>query len=94
LGVSVQLIAAGAAGGGWEPMMRHQIERARRILQAGAPLGRVLKGRIGMELRMIVLGGERILRKLHQARGDVFRYRPVLDRTDWAVMFGRALLGR
>ena len=34
---------------------------ARRILQAGAPLGRVLKGRVGLELRMIVLGGERIL---------------------------------
>jgi squalene synthase HpnC len=93
-GVSEQQIAAGDTGGAWESMMRHQIERARRILQAGAPLGRVLKGRIGMELRMIVLGGERILRKLHQSRGDVFRHRPVLDKTDWAVMFGRALFAR
>jgi squalene synthase HpnC len=92
--VSERQIAAGDTGGAWEPMMRHQIERARRILQAGAPLGRVLKGRIGMELRMIVAGGERILRKLHRSRGDVFRQRPVLDKTDWAVMFGRALFGR
>jgi squalene synthase HpnC len=93
-GVSEGQIAAGDTGGAWELMMRHQIERARRMLQAGAPLGRVLKGRIGMELRMIVLGGERILRKLHQSRGDVFRHRPVLDKTDWAVMFGRALFAR
>jgi squalene synthase HpnC len=93
-GVTEQQMAAGDVGGAWEAMMRHQIERARRILQAGAPLGRVLKGRVGMELRMIVLGGERILRKLHHCRGDVFRHRPVLDKTDWAVMFGRALLGR
>jgi squalene synthase HpnC len=93
-GVSERQIAAGDAGGAWEHMMRHQIERARRMLQAGAPLGRVLKGRIGMELRMIVLGGERILRKLHQARGDVFRQRPVLRSGDWLYMFGRALLGR
>jgi squalene synthase HpnC len=93
-GVREQQIAAGDAGGAWEPMMRYQIERARRILQAGAPLARVLKGRIGMELRMVVVGGERILRKLHQSRGDVFRHRPVLNKTDWAVMFGRALFGR
>jgi phytoene/squalene synthetase len=74
--------------------MRHQIERARRMLAAGAPLGRVLRGRIGLELRMIVLGGERILRKLHETDGDVFRHRPVLQRADWAYMLFRALLAR
>jgi hypothetical protein len=47
-----------------------------------------------MELRMIVLGGERILRKLHEARGDIFRHRPVLRSADWLYMFGRALLAR
>ena len=72
--------------------MRQQTERARRMLQAGAPLGRVLKGRVGMELRMIVLGGERILKKLHDANGDVFRHRPVLGKGDWIYMFWRALL--
>jgi phytoene/squalene synthetase len=64
------------------------------MLQAGAPLGRVLKGRLGLELRMIVLGGERILRKLHETDGDVFRHRPVLQRADWAYMLLRALLAR
>jgi phytoene/squalene synthetase len=74
--------------------MRHQIERARRMLQAGAPLGRVLSGRVGLEVRMIVLGGERILKKLHEADGDVFRHRPVLARRDWAYMFLRGLTAR
>ncbi len=93
-GVSEQSIAAGDAGGAWGGFMRHQIERARRMLQAGAPLGRVLKGRVGMELRMIVLGGERILKQLHDARGDVFRRRPVLGRSDWVYMVLRALASR
>jgi len=93
-GVSEQSIAARDAGGAWSGLMRHQIERARRMLQAGAPLGRVLKGRVGMELRMIVLGGERILRQLHDARGDVFRHRPVLGRTDWVYMILRSLAPR
>jgi squalene synthase HpnC len=92
-GVSEQQIAAGDAGGGWGTFMRHQIERARRMLEAGAPLGHVLKGRLGMELRMIVLGGERILKKLHDTDGDVFRHRPVLAKVDWLYMTFRALKG-
>jgi squalene synthase HpnC len=93
-GVTEAQIAAGDTRGSWPRFMRHQIDRARRMLQAGAPLGRVLRGRIGLELRMIVLGGERILRKLHETDGDVFRHRPVLQRADWAYMLLRALLAR
>jgi phytoene/squalene synthetase len=71
-----------------------KIGRARRMLEAGAPLGRVLKGRVGLELRTIVLGGERILRKLQNSGGDVFRHRPVLDKRDWFQMLARALFAR
>ena len=46
------------------------------------------------ELRMIVLGGERILKKLHDAQGDVFRHRPRLERSDWVYMLVRALRSR
>ena len=90
-GISERQIAAREAGAAWSIFMRHQIERARRMLQAGAPLGRVLKGRLGMELRMIVLGGERILKKLHDAQGDVFGHRPKLERERLGVhRFARA----
>jgi squalene synthase HpnC len=93
-GIGERQIAERDAGGLWSVFMRHQIERARRMLQAGAPLARVLKGRVGMELRMIVLGGERILKKLHESGGDVFGQRPRLDRRDWIYMFFRALASR
>lgn len=93
-GISEGQIAARDAGGTWPEFMRHQGERARRMLQAGAPLGHVLTGRIGLELRMIVLGGECILRKLHQAHGDVFRHRPLLRKSDWLYMVYRAMLSR
>ena len=93
-GISERQIAERDCGGAWSALMHHQIQRARRMLQAGAPLGRVLKGRIGMELRMIVLGGERILAQLHAANGDVFRRRPVLRKSDWVYMFVRALVSR
>ena len=92
--VSEQQIADGDTSGLWTPLMRYQIERTRRMLQGGAPLGKVLKGRIGLELRTIVMGGERILYKLNECGGDVFRQRPVLTPRDWCYMLWRALRAR
>ncbi len=93
-GIEERQIAARDADGMWPEFMRVQGERARRMLQAGAPLGRVLPGRLGLELRMIVLGGESILRQLHAVRGDIYRQRPLLRRKDWVYMIARALLAR
>lgn len=90
-GVTEQHIARGDTGGAWRPFMRFQIDRARRLLQAGAPLGKALKGRLGLELRMTIMGGERILKKLHDVHGDVFRARPVLRPADWLYMGYRAV---
>jgi squalene synthase HpnC len=87
-------IARVDAAGMWRPFMLAQVERARRMLQAGAPLGRILPGRVGVEMRMIVLGGERILKKIFDANGDVFRVRPMLNPKDWAYMLLRALLAK
>ena len=87
-------IERGDSGGLWQVFMLKQIGRARDLLQAGAPLGRLLTGRIGMELRMTILGGETILRKLHADPSCVFHHRPVLTQRDWIVIFGRALWGR
>lgn len=92
--IEEQQIARKDTGGLWRAFMAFQIERTRRILQAGAPLGKVLKGRVGLEIRMIVMGGERILKKLHDAGGDVYHHRPVLKPVDWIYMFYRAALAR
>jgi squalene synthase HpnC len=89
--VTEAAIAQGNAEGPWRPFMLFQIERARRLLQSGAPLGKILKGRIGLEMRMIIMGGETILRKLHKSGGDAFHQRPALKPADWAYMFYRAL---
>jgi len=90
-GISERQIAEGRTDGLWQVFMRAQIERARKLLAAGAPLGRVLKGRIGFEMRLIILGGERILYQLHRSHGDVFRQRPTLGPFDWLYMLWRAL---
>jgi squalene synthase HpnC len=92
--IEEQQIANGDTTGTWSLFMEFNIYRARRLLQSGAPLGLVLPGRIGIEMRTIIAGGERILQKLHKSRGDMFNQRPVLKKTDWAYMLYRALIAK
>ncbi len=91
-GVSERQIAEGRVDALWQQFMKFQIARARRMLVAGSPLGRALPGRLGLELRMILLGGERILQRLEAVKGDVFHHRPVLRPVDWFYMLRHALL--
>lgn len=79
--------------GAMQRLVLHQIDRAERILRAGSPLGKVLTGRLGFEIRMTILGGSRILTALRGQHGDLFS-RPRLNRSDWLWMFWHALRKR
>jgi squalene synthase HpnC len=76
----------------WETFMLFNIERAEAMLQEGKPLGHVLPGRMGLEMRMIIAGGERVIYKLKNVHGDVFKHRPALQTWDWPVILLKALL--
>jgi phytoene synthase len=90
-GVSERQIAAGDASGQWRALMQFQVERARELMKTGAPLGRALPGRIGLEIRTIVQGGLRILEKIDKVEGDVYHQRPALNALDWPLLLLRAL---
>ena len=89
--VSESALRAGTVDGPFQALMRFEVERARALMLSGAPLAKRLPGRIGMELRMIVQGGLRILEKLDDAGYDVFSRRPLLAWHDWLVIGWRAL---
>jgi phytoene synthase len=72
-------------------LMKFQVDRARALMLAGAPLGRDLPGRIGMEIRAIVAGGLSILDKIEAVGYDVFTRRPVLGPFDWPRILWKAL---
>jgi phytoene synthase len=75
----------------WRRLMAFQVERSRELMLSGAPLGRSLPGRLGLEIRATVQGGLRILEKIEQAGYDVFRRRPALRWFDWPLLLARAL---
>lgn len=89
-GINEKYLERSLVVGMWNPFMQFQIERVRKLLHSGTPLGKILPGRIALELRMIILGGETILRKLHK-NSDVFNDRPVLQTGDWFYMAYHAL---
>ena len=90
-GLDESWIAEGRVDDRWRAFMAAQVGRAGAMLESGAPLARALPGRVGLELRMIVSGGLRIVHRLQRVRGDVFRQRPVLGATDWLAIAGRTL---
>ncbi len=90
-GVSEAQIAHADTNGPWREFMNFQVQRTRQFLHSGAPLGRVLKGRLGLEMRMIIAGGDRILSKIAGVDYDVFRRRPVLKPHDWMRMLAQSV---
>jgi squalene synthase HpnC len=75
----------------WKSLMRHEVVRTRAMMLEGAPLALALRGRIGLELRMIVHGGLRILEQIEAVDYDVFFRRPTLGRADAARIAARAV---
>jgi squalene synthase HpnC len=90
-GVAESAIAAGGGHRNWPALMRAQTDRARRMLESGAPLTRRLPGRVGWELRLVIQGGLRILECIDRVDGDVFTRRPRLRAADWLLMAARSL---
>ena len=75
----------------WQALMQAQVQQARELLASGLPLTRKLPGRVGLELRLVVHGGLRILERLDQLHYDIFFHRPTLTKRDWIVLLWRCL---
>lgn len=89
-GVAEEQIAQQICNDNWRQLMKFQIDRARKMMLQGAPLGSILTGRIGLEMRMIIAGGLRILDKIEAVDYDVFNRRPVLHPLDWVIMLTKS----
>lgn len=89
-GVSEKNISAKICDDAWRALMKFQVDRARTLMLQGAPLGSILTGRIGLEMRMIIQGGLRILAKIEKVDYDVYQNRPVLRPLDWLIMLAKS----
>jgi squalene synthase HpnC len=75
-GVSEQQIAHAEVDARWRELMAFEVKRARQLMRSGAPLALDMPGRFGWELRLIVLGGLRIWKKLKPLGSTYFGIGP------------------
>ncbi|MFA7632097.1 MAG: squalene synthase HpnC [Thiohalomonadaceae bacterium] len=74
-----------------QQLMQLQYQRARRLMLDGAVLGQRLQGRFGLEIRLIIAGGLRILDKMTKLTSTDPFARPRLRRIEWPVLLWHAL---
>jgi len=92
-GVSEEGLFAGEPGPGYRPLIAALAARTRALFEEGRPLLRAVRGRLGLELRLVWLGGRRILDRGEAAGPAVFTDRPTLSGGERAALVARALLG-
>lgn len=90
-GVSEAQLARAEVNDAWCKLIRFEVQRAREMMLAGAPLALRLPGRLGWELRLVIQGGLRILERIEAVDYDIFRHRPQLGKADWMLLAWRAL---
>ena len=92
-GCSREDLARRAVSAPFIDLLRFQIERTRGLFARGEVLPGLVGGRLGFELRLVILGGRRVLDRIEDAGCDVFARRPTLGAADWGRLLARAALG-
>lgn len=67
-------------------LMQCQVARARKFLNEGLPLVDQLQGRVAIAIDMFARGGLRILDRIEQVGYRVWEQRPVLRKSDFAIL--------
>lgn len=80
--VTEQTIAQGISNEEICELVSQQLQRARQMMLEGAVLGNRIKGRFGLQLRMMINGGLQICKLLSKNRENVYA-RPRLSTADW-----------
>ncbi len=89
-GVSIEDLHRRSRNEAMLALIDHQLARIQTLMQQGAPLGRALPGRFGLEIRLIIAAGQRVLDKLSAHRGNPWQ-RPRLGKRDYLGIFLAAL---
>lgn len=76
----------------FKELMKFQIERTRDLFKEGRALIPMLPNSLLVQIKMTILGGERILEKIEEMDYDVLISRPKLSKIDYLKVFFKGLL--
>ena len=90
-GLAVEALTLDRPDGAASALLADEIDWARSLMLAGAPLVHALPGRAGWELRLVVQSGLRILEKTEALGAAVLTQRPRVGALDAPLLLWRAL---
>jgi len=93
-GCTEKEVLSGPMTPGLKALMKHQVDRTWGLFNEGRFLCGSLSGRLQKEIRLVWLGGTRILEKIGAQDHDVWLKRPALSRLDWLLLIGRLMSWR
>lgn len=73
-------------------VIKFNIDRAQKLFDEGKKLLDFLPFRLRMQIRITIMGGETILKKIRKSDYNVFFYRPKLNKIELLKIFFRSLL--
>ena len=90
-GITTETLERDSKSERFRALMAMEVERARALFDQGKPLCAAARGRFGLELRAIWLGGAKILARIEKSGYDVFNQRPTITPGDKLGILIRAL---
>lgn len=79
--------------GAFRNLLKFQVDRTENLFLEGAPLVHHTGGRLGLELKCVVLGGMTILNKIRELDYNTLETRPVITGRDKLRILAKALFG-
>lgn len=72
-------------------LVKHNIERTQKLFDEGKPLLGFLSGKLRIEIKWTILGGEAIIKKIKKNNFEVLANRPKLSKFNYLLLFFMAL---
>lgn len=79
--------------GAFRDLLKYQVDRTDQMFREGAPLVYYTKGRLGLELKCVILGGMNILQMIRDLDYNTLSVRPFIKSKDKFRILTKALLG-
>ena len=73
-------------GCNWITYKKFSIKRIEAILQQGKPLEKILKGRLRLQIRILIKAAELLIKRIKDSKCDLFNHPPMLSKLDWACI--------
>jgi len=90
-GVSENIFELKKNNANFKQLLKYHIEKTKELFNKGKNILNYLPGILRLQIKLTILGGERILEKIEELDYDTLNYRPILSKKDLVNLFFRAI---